>query len=130
MTGVIAKSSNIGTVLAAREMRERPYHRYLQAFGLGTRTGLGVDGESAGVLPGLSDWGTLTKDTIAFGQGVAVSAVQMAAAVNVDRQRRRLRAAEHGQGHRHHLRRRRSSVPTPRPGTASSAGAPPGPPPT
>ncbi len=82
MTGVIAKSSNIGTVLAARQMQERPFHRYLRAFGLGTRTGLGVDGESAGVLPRLPDWGTLTKDTISFGQGVAVSAVQMAAAVN------------------------------------------------
>ena len=82
MTGVIAKSSNIGTVLAAREMRQRPYYRYLRAFGLGQRTGLGVDGESAGVLPPWRSWGTLTKDTISFGQGVAVSAVQMAAAVN------------------------------------------------
>jgi cell division protein FtsI (penicillin-binding protein 3) len=82
MTGVIAKSSNIGTVLAAREMRQRPYYRYLRAFGLGGRTGLGVDGESAGVLPPWRSWGTLTKDTISFGQGVAVSAVQMAAAVN------------------------------------------------
>jgi cell division protein FtsI (penicillin-binding protein 3) len=82
MTGVIAKSSNIGTVLAAREMKERPYYRYLRAFGLGQRTGLGVDGESAGVLPPWRSWGTLTKDTISFGQGVAVSAVQMAAAVN------------------------------------------------
>jgi cell division protein FtsI (penicillin-binding protein 3) len=82
MTGVIAKSSNIGTVLAAREMKERPYYRYLRDFGLGRRTGLGVDGESAGVLPPWRSWGTLTKDTISFGQGVAVSAVQMAAAVN------------------------------------------------
>ena len=82
MTGVIAKSSNIGTVLAAREMGQRPYYRYLRAFGLGRRTGLGVDGESAGVLPPWRSWGTLTKDTISFGQGVAVSAVQMAAAVN------------------------------------------------
>jgi cell division protein FtsI (penicillin-binding protein 3) len=82
MTGVIAKSSNIGTVLAARQMRERPYYRYLRAFGLGQPTGLGFDGESAGVLPKVRDWGTLTKDTVSFGQGVAVSAVQMAAAVN------------------------------------------------
>ncbi len=83
MTGVIAKSSNIGTVLAAREMGERRYYQYLRDFGLGGRTGLGVDGESAGVLPPWQSWGTLTRDTISFGQGIAVSAVQMAAAVNV-----------------------------------------------
>ena len=82
MTGVIAKSSNIGTVLAARQMKEKPYYRYLRSFGLGAPTGLGVEGESAGVLPRPKSWGSLTKDTISFGQGVAVSAVQMAAAVN------------------------------------------------
>ena len=82
MTGVIAKSSNIGTVLAARQMKEKPFYKYLRSFGLGRPTGLGFDGESAGVLPKVRDWGTLTKDTISFGQGVAVSAVQMAAAVN------------------------------------------------
>ena len=82
MTGVIAKSSNIGTVLAARQMKEKPYYRYLRSFGLGAPTGLGVEGESAGVLPKPKSWGSLTKDTISFGQGVAVSAVQMAAAVN------------------------------------------------
>jgi cell division protein FtsI (penicillin-binding protein 3) len=82
MTGVIAKSSNIGTVLAADEIGNRKYHRYLRGFGLGSPTSLGGHGESAGVLPPWRDWLPINKDTISFGQGVAVSAVQMAAAVN------------------------------------------------
>ncbi|MGI8901741.1 MAG: peptidoglycan D,D-transpeptidase FtsI family protein [Nocardioides sp.] len=82
LTGVIAKSSNIGTVLAADQIGNLAYHRYLSGFGLGVRTGVGVEGESAGVLPPLRSWLPINKDTISFGQGVAVSALQMTAAVN------------------------------------------------
>ncbi len=82
LAGVIAKSSNIGTVLAARQMGAERLYDYLRAFGLGARTGIGVDAESAGVLPDWRGWAQINKDNIAFGQGVAVSAVQMAAAVN------------------------------------------------
>ena len=82
LTGVLAKSSNIGTVLAARQFSAKQLYDYLRKFGLGDRTGLGVQGESAGVLPDWRSWRQINKDTIAFGQGVAVTAVQMAAAVN------------------------------------------------
>jgi cell division protein FtsI (penicillin-binding protein 3) len=82
LTGVLAKSSNIGTVLAAREMSGRMLHRYLESFGLGSRTGIPGYGESAGILPPWQDWLEINHDNIAFGQGLAVNAVQMAAAVN------------------------------------------------
>lgn len=81
MTGVIAESSNIGTVLAARQMRAQRLYHYLQEFGLGKRTELGLLGESPGLLPPGATWPALTRDTIAFGQGLSVTAVQMAAAV-------------------------------------------------
>ncbi len=82
LTGVIAKSSNIGTVLAASRFTHQQLYDYLWRFGLGQRTGIGVNGESAGVLNDWRDWSQINQDTIAFGQGVAVNAVQMAAAVN------------------------------------------------
>ncbi len=82
MAGVIAKSSNVGTVLAARQLHERKLHRYLRAFGLGSRTGVEGYGESAGMLSSWRDWIEIERDNIAFGQGLAVNAVQMAAAVN------------------------------------------------
>ncbi len=83
MTGVIAKSSNVGTLLAARRLPARVLHRYLTAFGLGSRTGLPDGyGESAGLLAPWRDWIQVERDNIAFGQGLAVNAVQMAAAIN------------------------------------------------
>jgi cell division protein FtsI (penicillin-binding protein 3) len=83
LTGVIAKSSNIGTVLAASQFSHQELYRYLRGFGLGERTDIGVHGESPGVLPDWRRWSQINQDTISFGQGVAVNAVQMAAAVNV-----------------------------------------------
>ncbi|MDX6327507.1 MAG: hypothetical protein QOK15_3861, partial [Nocardioidaceae bacterium] len=82
MTGIIAKSSNIGTVLAARQMQKERLYRYLRSFGLGSRTGIPGYGESAGMLAPASSWLDINRDNIAFGQGLAVTAVQMAAAVN------------------------------------------------
>ncbi len=82
LTGVLAKSSNIGMVIADRQFASRRLYGYLRKFGLGSPTDLGVNGESAGVLPPWRSWRQINKDNIAFGQGVAVSAVQMAAAVN------------------------------------------------
>jgi cell division protein FtsI (penicillin-binding protein 3) len=82
LAGVIAKSSNIGTVLAAEEFSFRRFYQYLVSFGLGQRTGIGIGGEASGDLPHWKTWSQLSQDTIAFGQGVSVNAVQMAAAVN------------------------------------------------
>jgi len=82
LTGVIAKSSNIGTVLAASQFKHQQLYDYLRKFGLGARTNIGVRGESPGVLNNWRSWSQINQDTIAFGQGLAVNAVQMAAAVN------------------------------------------------
>ncbi|CAM3537135.1 penicillin-binding protein 2 [Nocardioides dubius] len=80
--GVLAKSSNIGTVIAARRLPSETLYDYLTSFGLGQRTNIGVRGESAGVVPDGATWSEGTHDTIAFGQGLSVNAMQMAAAVN------------------------------------------------
>ncbi len=82
LAGALAKSSNIGTALAARQFTPRQLYDYLHRFGLGQTTNLGVNGEAAGVLADPSTWMQIRQDNIAFGQGVSVNAVQMAAAVN------------------------------------------------
>ncbi len=82
MAGVIAKSSNIGTVRAADEFGRGELRRYLTRFGLGDATDIGVRGESPGILPAPSLWSRLVGDRVAFGQSLSVNAVQMAAAVN------------------------------------------------
>jgi cell division protein FtsI (penicillin-binding protein 3) len=82
LAGVIAKSSNIGTVLAARQYKPGQLWHYLDLFGLGHRTDIGVPGETRGLLPDVSTWTDLTQATASFGQGVSVNALQMATAVN------------------------------------------------
>ncbi|AQP46005.1 peptidoglycan D,D-transpeptidase FtsI family protein [Tessaracoccus flavus] len=79
--GIVAQSSNIGTIQLARQLPKAELSRYLQEFGLGTKPGTGLPGESTGVVPG-ADMADYTRDQIAFGQGLSVNAIQMAAAVS------------------------------------------------
>ncbi len=82
LAGVIAKSSNIGTVLAADKFKRGQLYDYLRKFGLGQRTQVGVRGETQGLLPASTTWTHQMQDRIAFGQSLSVNGVQMAAAVN------------------------------------------------
>ena len=82
LAGVIAQSSNIGTVLASRNFETGQLRAYLTKFGLGERTDVGIAGETQGILPDPSIWTSMTQDRIAFGQSLSVNALQMAAAVN------------------------------------------------
>ncbi|MCW2785720.1 MAG: peptidoglycan synthetase FtsI [Marmoricola sp.] len=82
LAGVIAKSSNIGTVLATRQFTHSQLWNYLNDFGLGHNPDIGMPNENSGVLPALPTWTDLTQATVAFGQGVSVNALQMATAVN------------------------------------------------
>ncbi|MDX6323566.1 MAG: hypothetical protein QOF52_3424 [Propionibacteriaceae bacterium] len=80
MRGVIANSSNIGTALLARQVEAGTIREYLQAFGLGAKTGIEGPGEATGQLPP-ADMANYTRDQIAFGQGLSVTGVQEAAAL-------------------------------------------------
>ncbi|MGH3353382.1 MAG: peptidoglycan D,D-transpeptidase FtsI family protein [Nocardioides sp.] len=82
LAGVIAKSSNIGTVMAADKYADGQLRDYLSAFGQGQRTGLGLDTESSGLLASPETWNAADEDRIDFGQSISVNAVQMTAAVN------------------------------------------------
>ncbi|GAA1523506.1 peptidoglycan D,D-transpeptidase FtsI family protein [Nocardioides humi] len=82
LAGILAKSSNVGTVLAADQFKKGQLRSYLTAFGLGARTGLGLGGETRGIVPQGAAWTSQVGDRIAFGQSLSVNAVQMIAAVN------------------------------------------------
>jgi cell division protein FtsI (penicillin-binding protein 3) len=79
LAGVLAKSSNIGTILASESIGEKKLYQYLQKFGVGQTTGMNFPGESPGKLPDINDenqWSDTTFPTLAFGQGLSVNAVQ------------------------------------------------------
>jgi cell division protein FtsI (penicillin-binding protein 3) len=79
---VLSQSSNVGTITLAQRLGERRVDEYLRRFGFGRSTGLGVPGESAGLVIPVEDWASTSIGSIAIGQGVAVNAVQMLGALN------------------------------------------------
>ncbi|MBC9730859.1 penicillin-binding protein 2, partial [Streptomyces sp. TRM68367] len=84
LNGVLAKSSNIGTILATGELGKtqakanKVLYDYLRKFGLGSYTGLGFPGETRGILAPPDKWSTSQQYTIPFGQGVSLNAMQAA----------------------------------------------------
>lgn len=82
LAGVIAQSSNIGTVLASDRFENGQLHQYLEQFGLGQRTNVGLLGESPGILPTMAQWNHQIQDRVDFGQSVSVNALQEISAVN------------------------------------------------
>jgi cell division protein FtsI (penicillin-binding protein 3) len=82
LAGIVAMSSNIGTVLAADAFSPPELVAYLQKFGLGQKTNIGVRGETPGILTPGEVMTSQTKDRVAFGQSLSVNVAQMAAAVN------------------------------------------------
>jgi cell division protein FtsI (penicillin-binding protein 3) len=78
IAGIIAHSSNVGMSQVATHISPQTQYDYLRAFGLGQPTGVGLPGESPGDLPPPSQWSGVTRYTLSFGQGVAVTAMQMA----------------------------------------------------
>jgi cell division protein FtsI (penicillin-binding protein 3) len=78
LAGVVAHSSNVGMVQVADRMSEQVQYHYLRAFGLGETTGLPLPGASGGILAPPAKWWGDQRYTLAFGQGIAATAVQMA----------------------------------------------------
>jgi cell division protein FtsI (penicillin-binding protein 3) len=82
--GLILKySCNVGAALASEHVGKEEFYRMLVLFGFGKPTGLPLPGESAGILADPSRWSARSKPTIAFGQEVSVSSVQMLQAATV-----------------------------------------------
>jgi cell division protein FtsI (penicillin-binding protein 3) len=77
-TGVLARSSNVGTLLAAQRVGEDRYVDMLQRMGLGQRTDLGLPGESAGRVPAREQWSGSTFANLPIGQGLSMTVLQMA----------------------------------------------------
>jgi cell division protein FtsI (penicillin-binding protein 3) len=63
-------------------MGKEKFHRYIQKFGFGERTGIDLPGESPGSVRPVKDWVPVDTAMIAFGQGVSVTAIQLITAVS------------------------------------------------
>lgn len=83
LADILAQSSNVGTIMVARELGASTVDAYLRKFGLSSFTGLDFPKESRGSMLDLSEWTGTSIGSIPIGQGVAVNAVQMLGAFNI-----------------------------------------------
>lgn len=77
---IIKYSSNIGAVKLGENIGPQALYTVLSQFGFGARTGIDFPGETSGKLPLYTDWTRIDAGAIAFGHGVSVTALQLAAA--------------------------------------------------
>jgi cell division protein FtsI (penicillin-binding protein 3) len=75
-TGILAVSSNTGSIKVGETVGSQRLYDYLTKFGIGTKTGSGLPGESAGILRPVKSWSGTTAPTVAFGQGYSLTAMQ------------------------------------------------------
>ena len=80
---VLKKSSNIGSAKIALRLTPDQMYDYLRAYGFGSRTGLDLPGEQAGISHPPRVWDSLTHSRVAIGHAIGVTAMQMAVAMNV-----------------------------------------------
>lgn len=81
LADVLRVSSNVGAVQVAQRMGPEAQHRGLVRFGFGRPTGSGFPMEEAGLLRAWRRWRPVDQATVAFGQGLSVTPIQLASAL-------------------------------------------------
>jgi cell division protein FtsI (penicillin-binding protein 3) len=80
VTEILQVSSNVGATKIGERLGAKSYFQALRAFGLGSATGVDLAGEQAGIVRPVSAWKPIDLATASFGQGLAVTPLQLAAA--------------------------------------------------
>ncbi len=83
VAGILEHSSNAGTGYASDKMEPAPFEAGLRRYGFGEVTGISLNGETQGLLKPASTWSARSKPTIAMGQEIGVSALQIVQAATV-----------------------------------------------
>jgi len=74
---ILAESSNVGAATLSQLLGKNIMYKYIKSFGISEKTGIDLPGEEKGLLPPLEQWRNSTLATVAYGQGVAATAIQM-----------------------------------------------------
>ena len=83
MKEIIAKSSNIGVIKIAQKLGKNSFYEYIQKFGFGEKSGVRLPGVSSGLLKKRENWTDYSLASISFGHEIAVTPLQMVAALSV-----------------------------------------------
>jgi len=79
---ILKYSSNIGSVKIQERLGKEKFHQYITKFGFGSKTGIDLPGESPGLLRPYKDWTRVDASTIAFGQGLSITGIQLITALS------------------------------------------------
>jgi cell division protein FtsI/penicillin-binding protein 2 len=80
VTQILERSANAGAVFVASKVGQDPLYEYLRAFGFGQPTGVDLAAEAGGAVRPLAEWYPVDLGTVAYGQGIAVTPLQLAMA--------------------------------------------------
>jgi len=79
---VVANSSNVGMIKVGLRFQPEHFHRWLQRFGFGERSGIELPGEAPGILRPPDRWSALSQSSMIIGQEIGVTALQLVTAVS------------------------------------------------
>lgn len=82
MIEVIEHSDNVGMTYVAEKLEIDKFYEYISRFGFGKRTGIDLQEESAGFIRDKDEWKLIDLATASFGQGIAITPIQMVQAVS------------------------------------------------
>jgi cell division protein FtsI (penicillin-binding protein 3) len=77
-TGILGKSSNVGTLMIAQQVGPDAFMTMARKLGQGVKTGIQLPAETSGRLPAQSTWSSSTFGNLPIGQGVSESLLQLA----------------------------------------------------
>jgi cell division protein FtsI (penicillin-binding protein 3) len=80
--GVLAESSDVGSIKIALRLGEDRYYKYIRAFGFGQQTGIELPGETRGLTKPPSRWSKVSIAAISIGQEIGISPIQLAGLVS------------------------------------------------
>src|SRR6202046_2379939 len=80
--GVLAESSDVGSIKIALRLGEERYYKYIRAFGFGQPTGIELPGETRGMTKPVSRWSKVSIAAISIGQEIGISAIQLSALIS------------------------------------------------
>ena len=81
LSEILQRSINTGAALVAMKVGEERFYSYIRLFGFGERTRIGIPGETPGIVRNFKNWSKPDIATISFGQGIAVTPLQMLSSV-------------------------------------------------
>ncbi len=79
---ILQYSSNIGVIKIAEKLGKDKFYQYIKNFGFGDKTGIDLPGEAKGLLRPVETWTSVDTSTIAFGQGISATGIQLITALS------------------------------------------------